>query len=88
MNSKLELLLNKINLDKNNYKYFDNGEILKIISSKDKLNWNFIIDVKASSSLPNSSLLLVVSLLPEIKSKFVVSNFPLFWFLTVNPTTS
>ena len=46
MDSQLELLLKKINLDREYYKYFNNGKILKIISSKDKLNWNFIIDVK------------------------------------------
>ena len=46
MDNKLELLLNKINLEKNNFKFFENGKIIKIISSKDKLNWNFIIDVK------------------------------------------
>ena len=46
MDSKLELLLDKINLNKENYNFFEGGKILKIISSKDKLNWNFIIDVK------------------------------------------
>ena len=46
MDSKLELLLNKINLDSKQYKYFEGGKIIKIISSKDKLNWNFIIEVK------------------------------------------
>ena len=46
MDSKLELLLDKIKLDKDYYKYFEGGKIIKIISSKDKLNWNFIIDVK------------------------------------------
>ena len=46
MDSKLELFLNKINLSKDDYKYFDNARIIKIISSKDKLNWNFIIEVK------------------------------------------
>ncbi len=46
MDSKLELFLNKINLSKDDYKYFDGGKILKIISSKDRLNWNFIIQTK------------------------------------------
>lgn len=44
MDSKLELLLQKINLDKEDYNFFSNGKILKIISSKDKLNWNFVIE--------------------------------------------
>ena len=46
MDSKLELLLDKIKLDKDKYIFFENGKIVKIISSKDKLNWNFIIEVK------------------------------------------
>ena len=54
MNNKLELLLDRINLDKEDYKNFEDGKILKIISSKDKLNWNFIIEVK--DLLPISSL--------------------------------
>ena len=46
MDSKLELLLDKIKLNKDDYKYFIDGKIIKIISSKDKLNWNFIIETK------------------------------------------
>ena len=46
MDSKLELLLNKINLNNEDYVDFNGGKILKIISSKDKLNWNFVIEVK------------------------------------------
>ena len=38
MDNKLELLLSKINLDKEDYVDFEDGKILKIISSKDKLN--------------------------------------------------
>ena len=45
MDSKLKLLLEKINLDNQYYDQFINGKIVKIISSKDKLNWNFIIKV-------------------------------------------
>ena len=46
MDSKLELFLNKINLPKEDYNYFNEGKILKIKSTKDKLNWNFIIETK------------------------------------------
>ena len=46
MDNKLELLLNKINLNNEDYVDFNGGKILKIISSKDKLNWNFVIEVK------------------------------------------
>ena len=45
MDSKLKLFLEKIKLDEENYKYFENGKILKIKSSKDKLNWIFVIKV-------------------------------------------
>ena len=44
MDNKLKLLLDKISIDKEDYKFFENGKIIKIISSKDKLNWNFIIE--------------------------------------------
>ena len=54
MNDKLKLLLDKINLNSECYKYFENGKIIKIISSKDKLNWNFIIET--SSLLPTEVL--------------------------------
>ena len=64
MDSKLELLLDKINLDTEDYKNFEDGKILKIISSKDKLNWNFILEVK--DLLPISSL----EKLDEIKEAF------------------
>ena len=46
MDSKLELFLNKINLPKEDYNYFNEGKILKIKSTKDKLNWDFIIETK------------------------------------------
>ena len=46
MDSKLKLLLEKLNINEDDYKYFKDGKILKIKCSKDKLNWNFILDVK------------------------------------------
>ena len=46
MDSKLELFLSKINLPKEDYNYFNEGKILKIKSTKDKLNWDFIIETK------------------------------------------
>ena len=46
MDDKLKLLLEKINLNEENYTEFEDGKILKIISSKDKLNWNFVIETK------------------------------------------
>ena len=46
MDSKLELFLSKLNLPKEDYNYFNEGKILKIKSTKDKLNWDFIIETK------------------------------------------
>ena len=46
MDSKLELFLSKLNLPKEDYSYFNEGKILKIKSTKDKLNWDFIIETK------------------------------------------
>ena len=46
MDDKLKLLLEKVNLDKKYYSCFKDGKIIKIIASKDKLNWNFIIETK------------------------------------------
>ena len=46
MDNKLKLFLEKINLNQKYYDSFSGGKILKIKSSKDKLNWNFIIQTK------------------------------------------
>ena len=46
MDDKLKLFLEKINLKEDYYNYFSNGRIIKIKSSKDKLNWNFIIETE------------------------------------------
>ena len=46
MDEKIKFFLEKINLKQDYYKYFENARILKIKSSKDKLNWNFIIATK------------------------------------------
>ena len=46
MDDKLKLFLEKINLKEDYYNYFANGRIIKIKSSKDKLNWNFIIETE------------------------------------------
>ena len=44
MDNKLKLFLDKINLNQEYYDSFSRAKILKIKSSKDKLNWNFIIE--------------------------------------------
>ena len=46
MDIKLKLFLEKINLNQKYFDSFSDAKILKIKSSKDKLNWNFIIQTK------------------------------------------
>ena len=46
MDNKLKLFLDKIKCNEDYYRFFEEGKILKIKSSKDKLNWNFIIETK------------------------------------------
>jgi DNA polymerase-3 subunit alpha (Gram-positive type) len=46
MDNKIKLFLEKVNLDQKYYDHFLDAKILKIKSSKDKLNWNFIIATK------------------------------------------
>ena len=44
MEANLEKLLNKINIDKNKYNYFENGKLIKIIGNKEKTKYEFIIE--------------------------------------------
>ena len=44
MDTKLKLFLDKINLKEEYFKYFSDAKLEKIKCSKDKLDWNFIID--------------------------------------------
>ena len=46
MDGKLKLFLEKINCKNDYYRFFEDGKIIKIKSSKDKLNWNFVIETK------------------------------------------
>lgn len=66
MDNKLELLLKKINLDEKYYDNFKDGKILKIKCSKDKLNWNFIIEL--NDLLPTKIL--------EFLDKNISNGFP------------
>ncbi len=60
MDDKLKLLLDKINLDKENYKYFSNAKLTKIkVSSKDN-SWNVFI--KNDNPLP-------VDIIEELEDK-------------------
>ena len=42
MDSKLELLLNKIQINKDYYKYFNLGKLVKIVGNKDKSKIRYI----------------------------------------------
>ena len=60
MDDKLKLLLDKINLDKENYDYFSNAKLTKIkVSSKDN-SWNVFI--KNDNPLP-------LDIIEELESK-------------------
>ncbi|MBR3116478.1 MAG: PolC-type DNA polymerase III [Bacilli bacterium] len=47
MDDKIKLFLEKIKLKDDYYSFFNNSKIIKIKSSKDKLNWNFFIEVES-----------------------------------------
>ena len=44
MDSKVQILLDKINIDKNNYQYFYDAKITKIKVNSKKNSWNIFID--------------------------------------------
>ena len=83
MDSKLELFLNKVNLSKEDYKYFNDAKLLKIIASKDKKNWNFVIETK--DLLPVSVL---EYLDQNIKNGFPNLNVVTYSIKTINVSNS
>ena len=60
MDSKIEILLNKINIDKENYQYFSDAKITKIIVNKQGTNWNIFI---------SKNDLLPLAILEELENK-------------------
>ena len=46
MNEKIKILLDKINIDKNNYQYFSDATLTKIKVTKKDNSWNVFIDKK------------------------------------------
>ena len=74
MEANLEKLLNKINIDKNKYSYFENGKLVKIIGNKEKTIYEFIVE---NDILPLEIYLEVVDLLKQsfnIKESILVIN--------------
>ena len=45
MDSKIEILLNKVNIDKDHYQYFSSAKITRIVVNKQGTNWNIFIDI-------------------------------------------
>ena len=45
MDSKIEILLNKVNIDKEHYQYFSSAKITRIVVNKQGTNWNIFIDI-------------------------------------------
>ena len=60
MDSKIEILLNKINIDKDHYQYFYDAKITRIVVNKAGTLWNIFIDKKE---------LLPVEILEELENK-------------------
>ena len=60
MDSKIEILLNKINIDKDHYQYFSDAKITRIVVNKQATIWNIYIDKKE---------LLPVEILEELEEK-------------------
>ena len=60
MDEKIKILLDKINIDSNNYQYFSDAKITKIIVHKKTNNWDIYIDKKE---------LLPLEVLEELYSK-------------------
>ena len=67
MEANLEKLLNKINIDKNKYNYFENGKLIKIIGNKEKTKYEFIIE---NNILPLEIYLEVSDLLKKTFNKY------------------
>ena len=44
MDNKLQILLNKININNEYYKYFDNSKLLKIVGNKERDSYTFFIE--------------------------------------------
>ena len=60
MDSKIEILLNKINIDKEHYQYFSDAKITRIVVNKNATLWNIFIDKKE---------LLPLEILEELEDK-------------------
>ena len=79
MDSKLEILLKKLNIEQEQYKYFNDGKLLKIVGNKEKTNYNFYIEL--NTNIPyllleelNKKIKKVYSEFKEVKIVLNVNN--------------
>ena len=79
MQNKLELLLKKLNIEENDYSYFNDGTLDKIVGNKDKTNYNFYITL--NTNLPyelydkmNNEIKKIYSEFKEVKIIINVKN--------------
>ena len=79
MDSKLEILLKKLNIEQEQYKYFNDGKLLKIVGNKEKTNYNFYIEL--NTNIPyllleelNKKIKKVYSEFKEVKIILNVNN--------------
>ena len=75
MEKNLEKLLKQINLNEDNYKYFENGSLDRIIGNKKKDNYHFLISLKETLPLDmyNELQKRVGNLYSNIKSSVVLN---------------
>lgn len=68
MEANLEKLLKKIDLESDKYKYFEGGQLIKIVGNKEKTIYHFILELE--TNLP-------ISIYEEVKGKLLVSFKPI-----------
>ena len=65
MDSKIEILLNKTNIDKEHYQYFSDAKITRIVVNKQGTIWNIFIDKKDPTKIIVEMVMAIVK--EEIK---------------------
>ena len=68
MQDKLNILLRKLNIEEDNYSYFEDGTLDKIVGNRDKTNYNFYITI--NSNLPYELYNDINSKIKNIYSEF------------------
>ena len=90
MDSKIEILLNKINIDKENYQYFSDAKITRIVVNKQGTLWNIFISkdellpLNVLEELENKKMLLDEKA-EEIKIIYDIKNSNINTYLSYYP---